>query len=521
MTATATIESRSRPGRRGPGPSGTLLLAAVAAMFFLAQLVLVGPDMGLGWDETVYVSQVSGHAPAAFFSAPRARGVSLLVAPVTSWSSSTALLRVYLAALSGLGLFLALRAWRGLFPVRVAALGGALFASLWVTLFYGPQAMPNLWVALAALAGVGCFLRARADRTLRGPVWGLVASAALAALMRPMDAVWVSLPLLLAPVVVRRWRGGWLPVAVAAGLAAGAAAWVIEAYTGYGGLSGRLHDASQIQGGLSWNNAVDDQLRSQSGRTLCRPCTGGWPNPVLFAWWLALPALAAAGLAAAVRARRAAATALPLACAATAAFPYLFLIGYAAPRFLLPAYALLAIPVADGLLALVLRRRGTRRTVAVGLAAVALAGHLAVQFAVLHQLVGRATASHREWARTAAALHRAGIEPPCVLTGDGKAAPHIPIAFYAACRSADTDGHNANTTAAWLAGTAGRIPVARLTARAAAPPPYARGWRLIHVRGQVYAYVGPAVRESGTAGKARRGAAPAAPATGTTAPPGT
>ena len=45
-----------------------------------------------------------------------------------------------------------------------------------------------------------------------------------------------------------------------------------------------------------------------------------------------------------MRARRAAATLVPLACAVTAAVPYLFLIGYAAPRFLLPAYALLVAP---------------------------------------------------------------------------------------------------------------------------------------------------------------------------------
>ncbi len=82
-------------------------------------------------------------APAAFFSAPRARGVSLLVAPIASWSSSTALLRVYLAVLSGLGLFVALRVWRGLFPMRVLAVAGALFATLWATFFYGPQAMPR------------------------------------------------------------------------------------------------------------------------------------------------------------------------------------------------------------------------------------------------------------------------------------------------------------------------------------------------------------------------------------------
>ena len=72
----------TRPRRRWGEP----WLAAVAGAFTLAQLVLVRPDLGLGWDETVYASQVSGHVPAAFFSAPRARGISLLVSPIASWS---------------------------------------------------------------------------------------------------------------------------------------------------------------------------------------------------------------------------------------------------------------------------------------------------------------------------------------------------------------------------------------------------------------------------------------------------
>lgn len=504
MTAVTPSTVQASLVRRGPALSSRLLPATVAVTFTLAQLALVRPGMGLGWDETVYVSQISGHAPAAFFSAPRARGVSLLVAPIAGWSSSTPLLRVYLAVLSGIGLWLALRAWRGLVPAKVVALGGALFASLWVTLFYGPQAMPNYWVAIGALAGVGCFLSAQADRTRRAPVWGLAAAGALMALMRPMDAAWVGLPMLMAALVVRQWRYGRVPLALAAGLAVGAAEWVIEAYTGYGGLGRRLHDASLIQGGLSWNFAVDDQMRSQSGRTLCRPCTGGTPNPVLFAWWLVFSVLAAVGLAAAVRARRAVgATALPLACAAAAAFPYLFLIGYAAPRFLLPAYALLAIPVAYGLASLVRAAPSAAwRATAVTLAAVALAGHLAVQLAVLHSLVGRATEGHRDWARTAGALNRAGVRPPCLLTGDEAAAPHIPIAFSATCSSVDTDGHNGNTTVAALVREAGRIPVAVLTTRAVPPPAFARSWRLIHVHRQIYAYIGPAVQRSSRAGDA-------------------
>lgn len=213
--------------RRGEPPTtsgvprrlrGHAPLAAVAAVFTVLQLVFVHPGMGLGWDETVYVSQVTTHHPAAFFSAPRSRGVSLLVAPVASWSSSTELLRVYLALLSGIGLYLALRAWKGLFPARVLATAGAFFATLWVTLFYGPQAMPNYWVAVGALVCVGCFLRSWQGLSGRAALWGVVAGAALMAWMRPTDAVWVTLPLFVLVLVRRR---GLLLLALAGGLAAG------------------------------------------------------------------------------------------------------------------------------------------------------------------------------------------------------------------------------------------------------------------------------------------------------------
>ncbi|GGW71349.1 hypothetical protein GCM10010503_55970 [Streptomyces lucensis JCM 4490] len=462
-------ERRPRdPAARVRGPWATAPLAAVAAAYALAQLLLVRPGMGLGWDETVYVSQVSGHAPAAFFSAPRARGVSLLVAPIASWSSSTALLRTYLAVLSGLALYVSLRAWRRLFPVRVLALAGALFASLWVTLFYGPQAMPNLWVALGALTAVACFLRAR-DRGDRAALWGLAASATLMAWMRPTDAVWVTLPLLALGLVRRHWRALCV---LLAGLAAGAAEWVIEAYVSYGGLGRRLSAGSDIQGGLGWHFAVPDQLRSLGGRALCRPCTGALPHPLITLWWFVLPPLAVLGLAVAVRARRRAATTLALACAATAAFPYLFLIGYAAPRFLLPAYALLALPVAAALLHLATAPRGPWRRAALALVCVGLAGHLAVQLAVLARTVDGATASHRDWSRTADRLHRLGVRPPCLLTGRQA----IPIAFYTGCASAATSGHNANSSVAVIARTARRMPVAVLVPEGSRPPAYARHW---------------------------------------------
>lgn len=455
---------------------GDGLLAAVAGAFTLAQLLLVRPWLGLGWDEVVYVSQVGTEAPAAFFSAPRARGVSLLVWPIASWSSSTTLLRVYLAVLSGLGLYLALRAWRGLFPVRVLAGAGALFATLWMTLFYGPAAMPNLWVAFGALLCVGCFLRAREDRLDQRAVWGVLAGAALMAWMRPTDAVWVALPLLGLAVGVRHWRLG---AALAAGLVAGGLQWVIEAYVGHGGLRERLNEASRIQGDLGWNLAVDDQLRSLVGSTLCRPCTGEMPHPAVYAWWFVLPLLAAYGLAVALRTGRTNRTLLPLLCAATAAFPYLFMIGYAAPRFLLPAYALLAIPVADALLHLVTTPAGRWRPAVAAVVALGLAGHLAVQYVVLDRTVDRTTADRRAWARSAAELHRLGVRPPCLLTGYEA----IPVAYYTGCSSGATRGHNANTTTADILRTSRSVPVGALTEPGGTPPRYARDWKLHRLDG--------------------------------------
>jgi hypothetical protein len=488
VTTTGVSRTGLRPGAARYRPRrGEPWLASVGVAFTIAQLVLVRPDFGLGWDETVYVSQVSGHVPAAFFSAPRARGISLLAAPIASWSGSTTLLRLCLAVLSGLALYFALRVWRAHVMPRTLALAGGLFASLWVTVFYGPQAMPNYWVAVGALVCAGCFVRVRANSGDRPAWWGLFAGAALMALMRPMDAVYAVLPLLV--LSVRRPR---LLVTLGAGLLAGAGEWVLEAYTNYGGLARRLSDASRIQGGLGLHLAVVDQLRSLGGRTLCRPCTGPVPDPAVTLWWFALPVLAALGAVAAARARRDRPVLLAGACAVTAAVPYLFLIGYAAPRFLLPAYALLALPVAHGLAHLVrVPARGRARTLVLGVMALGLAGHLAVQYVVLERTVHGSASARAAWSRTAAALHAYGVRPPCLLSGHEA----VPIAFYAGCGSAQTKGHDAGTTVAALTRAAHRTPLAVLALPGGRPPGYARSWLLERV-GVLRAYVAPYVRRS-------------------------
>ncbi|WP_406144323.1 hypothetical protein [Streptomyces sp. NBC_01012] len=433
---------------------------AVAVLFAAVQLAIVVPGSGLGWDETVYVSQVGGNAPSAFFSAPRARGISYLVAPAAALTTSTTALRVYLALLSAAALFLALRVWRRVLPPPVLAGAGALFAGLWPTLFYGPAAMPNLWCALGALAATGWVVTA--IRRAAGPsaVAGSGAAVALVALMRPADGFWLALPLALAVTLVPGRRRPRLCASLVGGLVAGCTPWVAEAYARYGGLGARLHRAGEIQGGLGWNVAVDDHLRALAGRTLCRPCDIGWESPGTSVWWVALPFLTVGGIAAARRAGRGTAALLATVTGVSMALPYLFLVEYAAPRFLLPAYALLAVPVAEYVAYLFARVRRARRRVGTAALALVLAAHLTVQLSVLSHVIRTSHATSTEFAAVAGELHRLGVRPPCVVSGENA----VPIAYYSGCASRQTAGHDACITPEALRALARHVPTAVLTA---------------------------------------------------------
>lgn len=458
---------RTRAGTTADSP---LWPAAVAVAFTVAQLVFVAPGFHLGWDETVYVSQVSPHLPSAFFSAPRARGISALVAPLALLTTSTLALRIYLAVLSGGALFLALWVWRRVRPVPVLALAGVFFAGLWVTQLYGPQAMPNLWVALGGLTAVGCFLRATRDRADRMALPGLGCALAAIALFRPSDAVWLTLPMAAAAVLVPHWRRPALLTVIVLGLALGGAPWAIEAYTSYGGLAARLHRSSAIEGGITWHIAVGDVLRTMDGGTmLCRPCTRTWRHPAASVWWFALPLAVAGGVFAAARACRLAAALLP---ALSVAAPYLFLIDYAAPRFLLPAYALAAVPVADGARSLRTSVRPALRPAATALVVALIAGQTVSQHVILTHAARVSSAGNGDYARIAADLRALGVRPPCLITGRIA----TPVGYEARCASGQTSGHNRNTTRAAILTTARSAPVAVLVRPHHRPPAYARTW---------------------------------------------
>lgn len=455
------------------------LLAACAA-FAALSLALVPLTLSLGWDEIVYASRFPPYAPATPFSAPRTRGVPLLISPVAAWSDSTVLLRVWLTLLSTAALYLGFSPWLRVIARRPAAVGVAagLYGSLWFALFYANAAMPNHYTAMGVTAAVGLFLGARPGRLAHA---GIAAGLALAALMRPNDGAAVAVALLAAALLVPAWRTRGRLIAVAGGVLAGLLPWAVEAYVRFGGVRERLTAASDVQGGLRPLAAVEAQFTALDGPLLCRPCTADQLRIVAAEWWLLLPLLVAAGLWATRRAgaretdgatKKSAdapqdvtprptpqairpALQLAVAVAVCVALPYLLLVPYGAPRFLLPAHALLAVPAAIGLLALVGRGR---RAVTVALAA-ALLAHLGVQLPLAFGNARIQAGARGDWVRITGVLYEQGVRAPCLLKGSTSV---IPIAYVSGCSAAAQDDR--------------RQPAA-LILREKQPPHWARDWR--------------------------------------------
>jgi hypothetical protein len=478
-----------RAGRAGRARPWGLLALACAAVGTVA--FLVTRAVPLGWDEIIYVTQVDPRHPAAAFGAPRARGISLLVAPVVWLTGSAPALRGYLAALSAVFLVAAYGTWVALRRDVVPAVAAALFGSLWVALFYLPAAMPNIAVAGGAVAATGCLLLVTGGRRGPWPAAGLAGSVVLACLVRPSDGLVLGGALGAAVLAVPAWRRLRTLVLLGAALVVGWLPWVVEAQIRYGGVLPRLRRAVTAQG-TDQKFAVDLLLRTLDGPILCRPCVrADHPIPLDgVLWWAAAAALVVVAVAAARPGERAR-TVLPTWVAACLAGSYLPL-GYAAPRFLLPAYAVAALPAAEGLVWLLRRPRApaTRRLVGAAVLT-ALAAHVAVQVSTV-RAVARANSSRTGWVADAHALQQAGVRPPCLLVGPNA----VPVAYSAGCASAriNTRPGEELFTPADVARAQLRGAVAVVQNRRDLPPPWAEGWRRIGLPNGWVGYVarGPA-----------------------------
>lgn len=422
---------RTRNGERLP----RILLIAVGIAYAVAMIVVVAPHTTLSWDESVYASQYNPHGPAMFFSAPRARGVPFLVAPLVMLTDSMVWLRVYLAVVAGIMLVVAFWPWLRL-QRRPAAvpLAALLFAGLWLVMFYGAAAMPNAWVAFAAVAATGWFGRYGQDGRA-GALVGFGIALAWCVVVRPLDAFWITIPMIVAMIGVRRWRRPWPWAVTVLAVGVGMAQWLVESFQRFGGPVARLARADAIEGGLGWHpEAIVYQAHTLIGPSLCRPCHATLagvvapPLVVFRLWWFVLPVFAVAGLVVAWRHRRFAALAVATASGATIGLAYLLLVGYSAPRFLIPTYALLALPVATFLVWLPDAVPVRFKTVTVAVIAVAVVLQLSSQmFVLVHRIAGNDNGV--KWDSAVVALRNLGIRQPCVVMGRDS----VPMAYRMNC----------------------------------------------------------------------------------------
>jgi hypothetical protein len=388
----------------------------------VAVLALNPLHQGFSWDETVYVSQISKHTPSMPWAPERARGMPLLVAPVTLITSSPAALRVYLSVLAGAALFLALLAWRRLRPAWVLALAGVVFGGLWVAQAEAPLVFPNFWTAAGALAAAGLFLRGVTRIGSAGVNAILLGvAAAFTTLMRPADAVFLLVPLLLFGLTVTAWRSWTVLLAITAGLAAGLGEWLVEAYLYFGGLGARLRGTKSASGGTGLH--LLNGLRFMNGRT-------SWTDPGILGWWAVLILLAVLGIWAVSRRQGWPYALVPAVCAASVYLLYSFP-NLVSARYLLPTYLLLAIPVADGIAWLSAGALWSRRVAGITVAAVFIGAELASQHLVLVKEIGSTDAGLSSNRQVISELYHLGIHRPCIITADSRQ-PFMPFAMPAA-----------------------------------------------------------------------------------------
>ncbi len=307
--------------------------AVVAVALIALQLLLIPMDRALGWDETVYVSQVDRSFPVLPFVASRSRGIVVLIWPLVQLGLSLEAMRIVLAVASSVALVAAAACW-GPLLMRPAAAATALVVGIsWPFVVSGSEVMPNLWSAVLLLAAGGLLARGLVSGNDR-PSWWALGLLSLAALVRPVDAV-VFVAAAAVVVLWVRGRAVWL-LWLGAAVVLGCLPWLVEMSIRYGGVDAAL-DVARSCGHVDGAGGIHDRVARYLAPT-DGPRVGRIPLAAV-AWWavvLGLGVTAAYGHRAGARV----AARLGLVTAIALAAVYVLLVSGAAPRFLLPVLAL-------------------------------------------------------------------------------------------------------------------------------------------------------------------------------------
>jgi len=429
------VRMAGRAGSRD-GLMARRLLVVVGAAYLVAQLLLFSPDRAPAWDEAIYLSQVTPGVHAIAFAPSRARGISLLVAPITMAGGSVAAVRLFLVALSSVALVASFLLWVPALGLG-APIAAFLFGFTWLGLFYGSEVMPNLWAAILAVAAAGAFVRRVED----GARWGAVGAAALVGLMalvRPADALVLSGALALYVLLFRRSSSRAL-VWLGAGLAIGWAAWLVEMSVRFGGPVRALREAAALGHltALGVGQRVLQNLALTNGPTIGPESHPHVPLAGAL-WWGTTAALTVAAV---MRTRSSPGRGAML-CAvlvgSTLAVEYVLFVSGIAPRFLLPAYALLALPTAAGLISVL--TGGPALRIVGGAAVAVLAGLTLWQVGTARRIGADAAAAREKVAAVGADVGRLAAGRPCVVASAG-AFPQV--AFASRCAGRGLAGSDA------------------------------------------------------------------------------
>lgn len=350
------VEDPSRLVRADRLPSATdeqviawRLLVAVGLTYLVAQFVLFSFSRPPGWDESVYLSQVMA-GPDLVFDAWRARGITLLIAPVTALGGSVEQVRLFLMVASATSVAISFRLWIPLIGLA-APVAAVLFSFTWLALLGGSEVMPNLWAAIFGIATAGLVARQLHEGKTRLVVLAAAGLAAMA-LIRPTEATVLAGAMGISVLVFRRtqWR---LLGALGVGLALGWLPWVIEMSIRFGGPVRALDEAAvEHFAGAPVSDNLLFHLAVTGGKLKADHAPLGG-----VIWWGLLASLTIVAIAKARGAERTAASIGLLGALALGA-EYIVFVSAMAPRFLLPAYALASVPAAIGTTILV---RGNAR----------------------------------------------------------------------------------------------------------------------------------------------------------------
>jgi hypothetical protein len=378
-------------------------LIVVSAAYLLIQIILLDERRFLEWDEAIYVGKASSRLASPGWGPHRSLGIVWLVRPVLVLSDSFVLMRLYLAGVSAVILGLAFSRW--IRPAKwLAPLGMAVFASGWLPIFYGSEVSPNLFVAATAVGAAGSLLAYVLDgRRSDLIIMSLFLGAAV--VLRPSDGFVLAVGLgISAFLMLRTVRVLHVAAAVIGGFVLGAIPWAVEAFERFGDPVARLGAASKIVGGGPTLNVLE-QLRLQDG-----PLIG--PDRVLSVSMAVLALLVGSALLVGFGVfdrDLSPAPKVAFGLGMLISLPYFFYVDALAPRFLLPALALVSIATAAGVLHL-WRLRTSMGVVAVAILLIATMWSFTTVAAIATDQLDQRRESHQ----IASAIADLGDEDSCV-----------------------------------------------------------------------------------------------------------